>query len=44
LPLVRPPWGRITAIDMNKGEFLWQKANGPASDVYRNNPAVKGSI
>jgi quinoprotein glucose dehydrogenase len=42
LPLVRPPWGRITAIDMNKGEFLWQKANGPAPDVYRNNPAVKG--
>ena len=41
LPLVRPPWGRITAIDMNKGEFLWQKANGPAPDVYRNNPAVK---
>jgi quinoprotein glucose dehydrogenase len=42
LPLVRPPWGRITAIDMNKGEFLWQKANGPAPDVYRNNLAVKG--
>ncbi|HSP66195.1 MAG TPA: hypothetical protein VLN48_00620, partial [Bryobacteraceae bacterium] len=42
LPLVRPPWGRITAIDMNKGEFLWQKANGPAPEVYRNNPAVKG--
>ena len=42
LPLVRPPWGRITAIDMNKGELLWQKANGPAPDVYRNNPAVKG--
>jgi len=42
LPLVRPPWGRITAIDMNKGEFLWQKANGPAPDVYRDNPAVKG--
>ena len=42
LPLVRPPWGRITAIDMNKGEFLWQKGNGPAPEVYRNNPAVKG--
>ncbi len=42
LPLVRPPWGRITAIDMNRGEFVWQKANGPAPDVYRNLPAAKG--
>jgi quinoprotein glucose dehydrogenase len=42
LPLVKPPWGRITAIDMNKGENLWVKANGSAPDMFRNNPAVKG--
>jgi len=23
LPLVKPPWGRITAIDLNKGEIVW---------------------
>ncbi|HVV45498.1 MAG TPA: PQQ-binding-like beta-propeller repeat protein, partial [Bryobacteraceae bacterium] len=42
MPLVKPPWGRITAIDMNKGEHLWMKANGPAPEIYRNNPAAKG--
>jgi quinoprotein glucose dehydrogenase len=42
LPLVKPPWGRITAVDMNTGNQVWMKANGPAPDVFRNNPAVKG--
>jgi len=42
LPLVKPPWGRITAIDMNTGDHVWMKGNGPAPDAFRNNPAVKG--
>lgn len=42
LPLVKPPWGRITAIDMNTGERAWMKPNGAAPEVFRNNPAVKG--
>lgn len=29
LPLYKPPYGRITAIDMRTGEQLWQVANGP---------------
>ena len=28
LPLVKPPWGRITAIDLNKGDLVWQIAHG----------------
>ena len=28
LPLVKPPWGRITAIDLNTGEHLWMVPNG----------------
>jgi quinoprotein glucose dehydrogenase len=28
LPLTKPPWGRITAIDMNSGEHAWMVANG----------------
>ena len=34
LPLFKPPYGRITAIDMKTGEHLWQVANGdgPRSD------------
>ena len=29
LPLVKPPWGRITAIDLNRGETAWMRPNGP---------------
>ena len=29
LPLLKPPYGRITAIDMNTGEHVWMSANGP---------------
>ena len=42
LPLVKPPWGRITAIDLNKGEFVWQIAHGATPDAVRNHPALKG--
>ena len=42
LPLVKPPYGRITAIDMNKGEIVWQIAHGETPDNIRNNPALKG--
>jgi quinoprotein glucose dehydrogenase len=42
LPLIKPPWGRITAIDLNSGEHLWMAANGEAPDYIRNHPAMKG--
>jgi quinoprotein glucose dehydrogenase len=42
LPLVKPPWGRITAYDMNKGEIVWQIAHGETPDNVRNHPALKG--
>lgn len=42
LPLVKPPWARITAIDLNTGEHLWQVPNGPAPDYIQNHPALKG--
>lgn len=42
LPLVKPPWGRITAIDLNKGDIMWTAANGDAPDFIRNNPVLKG--
>ncbi len=42
LPLVRPPWGRITAIDLHTGDHVWMIANGDAPDVVKNNPALKG--
>ena len=42
LPLVKPPYGRISAIDLNKGEILWQVAHGDTPDNIRDNPALKG--
>jgi quinoprotein glucose dehydrogenase len=42
LPLVKPPWGRITAIDLNTGEHLWMVPNGAAPEAVRNHPALKG--
>lgn len=42
IPIVKPPWGRITAIDMNKGEIAWQIAHGETPDAIKNHPALKG--
>jgi quinoprotein glucose dehydrogenase len=42
LPLVKPPWGRVTAIDLNSGDILWVKANGATPDYIKNHPALKG--
>jgi quinoprotein glucose dehydrogenase len=39
LPLVKPPWGRITAIDMNRGEHIWMVANG---DGPNDHPLLEG--
>ena len=38
LPLLKPPYGRITAIDLNKGDILWTVANG---DGPRDHPLLK---
>jgi quinoprotein glucose dehydrogenase len=42
LPLIKPPWGRITAIDLNTGDHLWMIANGDAPDIVKKNPAAQG--
>jgi quinoprotein glucose dehydrogenase len=42
IPLIKPPYDRITAYDMNTGEMLWQKTHGTTGDNIRNNPALAG--
>jgi quinoprotein glucose dehydrogenase len=42
LPLGKPPYARITALDLNRGEKVWQIAHGETPDNVRNHPALKG--
>ena len=42
LPLAKPPYAQITAIDLNKGDIVWQIAHGETPDNIRNHPALKG--
>jgi quinoprotein glucose dehydrogenase len=38
LPVIKPPYGRIVAIDLNRGEHVWTAVNG---DGPRNHPLLK---
>jgi quinoprotein glucose dehydrogenase len=42
LPLVKPPYGRISAINLDTGEIVWQVPHGETPDEIRNSPALKG--
>ncbi len=42
LPLLKPPYGRITAIDLSKGDLAWQVAHGETPDNIRNHPQLMG--
>ncbi len=42
LPLIKPPYGTISAISLDKGEIVWQIAHGETPDAIRNNAALKG--
>ena len=42
LPLIKPPWGRITAINLNSGDHVWTIASSDTPDWARDNPALKG--
>jgi quinoprotein glucose dehydrogenase len=42
LPLAKPPYGRITAIDLNKGDHKWMKPNAETPQWVKDIPALKG--
>lgn len=42
LPLVKPPWGRITAINLNTGDHAWMVPNTDTPEWAKTNPALAG--
>jgi quinoprotein glucose dehydrogenase len=42
LPLLKPPWGRITAIDLNTGKVLWEMANGDTPTAISEHEKLAG--
>jgi quinoprotein glucose dehydrogenase len=42
LPLLKPPYGTIAAVDLRKGEVIWEIPNGETPDEIRNHPALEG--
>jgi len=42
LSILKPPYGRITAYDMNKGVIAWQVANGDTPAAVKSNPLLQG--
>ena len=42
LPIIKPPWGRITAVDLTRGEIAWQIPHGEAPDNIRNHRLLEG--
>ncbi len=42
LPILKPPYATITALNLNEGTKAWQIAHGETPDNIKNNPALKG--
>ena len=42
LPLIKPPYGQLNAINLDTGDILWQVPHGETPDAIKNHPALKG--
>ncbi|MGH9312670.1 MAG: PQQ-binding-like beta-propeller repeat protein [Vicinamibacterales bacterium] len=42
LSILKPPYGVLAAIDLDRGQILWRVPHGDTPDVVRNHPALKG--
>jgi quinoprotein glucose dehydrogenase len=42
LPLVKPPYGVLSAINLDRGELMWSVPHGDTPDAIKNHPALKG--
>ncbi len=42
LPIIKPPYGRITAFNMDTGNIAWQVPHGDTPDEIRDHPLLEG--
>jgi quinoprotein glucose dehydrogenase len=42
LTILKPPYGTISAVNLDRGEIAWQVPHGDTPDNVRNHPALKG--
>ena len=42
MPLLKPPYGSVSAINLNDGTIAWQIAHGETPDAIKNHPLLKG--
>jgi quinoprotein glucose dehydrogenase len=42
LPILKPPYGTIAAVNLDRGDITWRVAHGDTPDNVRNHPALKG--
>jgi quinoprotein glucose dehydrogenase len=42
VPIVKPPYGVVVSINLDKGELDWSVPHGDTPDAVRNSPALRG--
>jgi len=42
LPIYKPPYGMVSAINLDRGEIMWQSPAGDTPDNVRNHPLLRG--
>jgi len=42
LPIVKPPYGVVSALNLDRGDLVWQVPHGDTPDNIRNHPALQG--
>jgi quinoprotein glucose dehydrogenase len=42
LPMIKPPYGLLAAVNLDRGELMWQTPHGDTPDNVRNHPTLKG--
>jgi quinoprotein glucose dehydrogenase len=42
ISILKPPYGLVSAINLDRGEIVWQTPHGDTPDNIRNHPALRG--